>query len=192
MKLAERARHWWTVLPLLLVLAGAYWLNQPTEKPAAVVLRDGHLPDALVDGVSAQAYDVQGRPHFLLAAKQLTHYPDDDSSQLSQPDLTLLTPAGADIRLTGQSGVMSQRGELVEMTGNVQVTRAALATQSELVVRSDYLKFLPQLDRVSTNRLVTLTDAESTISARGFELDNRAQTLQFLSHVKAVHVFAPN
>ena len=192
MKLVARARYWWHVVPLLAVLAGAYWLNRPAEIVTQPLLRDPHLADALADGISAQAYDLQGKPHFILTAKQLTHYPDDDSSELTHPDVTMLTPNGADLHLTGARGVLSQRGDLVELMGEVQVTRAAVAPQSELVVRSDYLKFLPKLDRVSSNRAVTFTDANNTINAHGFELDNRAQTLQFLSQVKAVHVVTPN
>lgn len=192
MKLVARARYWWHVAPLLAVLAGAYWLNRPTVQPKPAVLRDAHLADALVDGVSAQAYDLQGKPHFLLTATQLTHYPDDDSSQLTHPDVTMLTLNGADLHLSGARGVLSQHGELIELNGDVQARRAAAATQSELLVRSDYLKFLPKLDRVSSNRAVTFSDANNTINALGFELDNRAQTLQFLSQVKAIHVVKQN
>ncbi|MGB7651260.1 MAG: LPS export ABC transporter periplasmic protein LptC [Gallionella sp.] len=192
MKLLARARYWWHVAPLLAVLAGVYWLNHPAAPIKPAVLRDAHLADALVYGISAQAYDLQGKPHFLITAKQLTHYPDDDSSQLIHPDVTMLTPSGADLHLTGARGVLSQRGDLVELMGEVQVTRAAVALQSELVVRSDYLKFLPKLDRVSSNRAVTFSDAYNTINAHGFELDNRAQTLAFLSQVKAVHVVKQN
>lgn len=192
MKLVARARYWWHVVPLLAVLAGAYWLNRPAEIIKPSVLRDAHLADALADDIRAQAYDLQGKPHFLLAAKQLTHYPDDDSSQLTKPDVTMLAPNGADVHLTGERGVLSQRGELVELMGKVQVTRAPVAQQSELLIVSDYLKFLPKLERVSSNSAVTFTDANNTINAHGFELDNRAQTLQFLSQVKAVHVVTPN
>ncbi len=192
MKLVARARYWWHIVPLLAVLAGAYWLNHPAAIVKSPVLREVHLADAVADGISAQAYDLQGKPHYLLSAEQLTHYPDDDSSELNQPDVTMLTPSGADLHLTGTRGVLRQHGELVELTGDVQATRAAVAPQSELQVRSDYLKFLPKLDRVSSNRAVTFTDADNTIHAHGFELDNRAQTLQFLSQVKAVHVVKQN
>jgi len=192
MKLVARARYWWHVAPLLAVLAGAYWLNRPAAIVTLPLVRDPHLADALAEGISARAYDSQGKPHFLLRAKQLTHYPDDDSSELTQPDVTMLTPNGADLHLTGARGMLSQRGELVELNGDAAATRAAVAPQSELSVRSDYLKFLPKLDRVSSNREVTFSDAYNTINAHGFELDNRAQTLQFLSQVKALHVVKQN
>ena len=192
MKLAARARYWWQLAPLLAVLAGAYWLNRPTEILKPVVLRDAHLADALAEGVRALSYDLQGKPHFLLTATQMTHYRDEDSSQLTQPDVTMLSPTGADLHLTGERGVLSQHGELVELMGEVQITRAAVAAQSELMMRSDYLKFLPKLDRVSSDRTVTFSNADTTITARGFEWDNRAQTLQFFSQVKAVHVVNPN
>jgi lipopolysaccharide export system protein LptC len=192
MKLVARARYWWHVVPLLAVLAAAYWLDRPAEVIEPVLLRDAHLADALAEDIRAQAYDLQGKLHFLLAVKQLTHYPDDDSSELTKPDVTMLAPNGADVHLTGERGVLSQRGEQVELTGKVHLTRAAVVGQSELSVRSEYLKFLPQLERVSSNLDVLLTDADNTISAHGFELDNRAQTLQFLSQVKAVHVVSPN
>ncbi|MGZ8967424.1 MAG: LPS export ABC transporter periplasmic protein LptC [Gallionella sp.] len=192
MKLVARARYWWHVAPLLALLAGAYWLNHPAKISPPTVVREAHLADAIANGIRAQAYDEQGQPHFLLSAQQLTHYPDDDTAELIQPDVTMLAKTGANLHLTSERGVLRQHGDLVELMGAAQLTRAAVANQSEFSLRSDYLKFLPKLEQMSSDRAVLLSDADTTINARGFALDNRAQTLQFFSQVKAVHVVKPN
>ncbi len=52
-----------------------------------------------------------------------------------------------------------------------------------ITVTSDFLHVLPNADRIVTDRAVTITDPRGTISAIGLELDNKAKTAKFGSHV---------
>jgi len=50
-------------------------------------------------------------------------------------------------------------------------------------VTSEFLHVFPNEDRIVTDRAVTIADPRGTINAIGLELDNKARTAKFGSHV---------
>ena len=86
----EKARSWLPLLPLLLLLAATYWLNQQVQPLAQTQSQLRHDVDYVVDNFSAVTLNVQGQPRFMLTAQKLWHYPDDDTTHLQKPNLTSL------------------------------------------------------------------------------------------------------
>lgn len=193
MSVASRARSWLPLLPLLGILAVTYWLDQKTqpeeEKADSSKL---HNPDAVVDNVSAVTLNQQGTPHFVMAAKQLVHYSDDDSTDLTEPDVTAIAPLRADVHMTARTGTLSSKGDVIELHNDVHIVRAASATQSELVMQTEYLKVMPNLETAQTDRPVTMDDANDHVDAVGMEMDNKAQIIKLLAQVKATNAVKQN
>ena len=85
----QRLREWSALLPLLLLLAATYWLNQQVQplppKPDRSKLHD---PDFIISKFSATTLNEQGVPRFLVSAQKMMHYPDDDSTLLDEPQLS--------------------------------------------------------------------------------------------------------
>ncbi|MEW6561974.1 MAG: LPS export ABC transporter periplasmic protein LptC [Pseudomonadota bacterium] len=186
--LKERARNWLPLLPLLLLLAATYWLNQQVRPLATVPdskLR--HDPDYTVGSFTATTLSEQGRPRFVLHAKDMTHYPDDDSTLLGQPHLLSLMPGAPNVRVTADTGTVASQGDEIFLHRNVRIVRAAFGEQSERVLTTDYLHFLPERDFADTDHPVVMTDALNTIHAVGMEMDNKARTLKLLGQVNSQH-----
>lgn len=189
MTLAARLSSWLPVLPLLGILAMSYSLDRQTQPEATKPdSRTQHTPDAIVDNLTATTLDRSGMPHFILQTKQLVHYTDDDSTTLVTPDITALTPAQPDVRITALRGNVSSKGDLLELQDEVKIVRAANTQLSELVISTDYLKVFPEKELSQTDRAVLLKDAHNTVNAVGLDMDNQAQTIKLLSQVKALHV----
>ena len=193
MTLVARARAWLPLLPLLGILAMSYWLDQQAQPE-----RDStnsarlHTADAIIDNMKAVTLNQQGTPRFIMSAKQLVHYADDDSTTLSEPDITALAPQRSDIHMTARHGTLSSKGDIIELSDEVEVVRAASKMRGELVVKSDYIKVIPDLETAETNHAVTVSEANNHMSAVGMELDNRAQTLKLLSRVKVSNAITQN
>ncbi len=186
----EKLRNWLPLLPLLLVLAGTYWLDQQVGPLLAQAdSSKRHDPDFIVNDFRATALDEQGKPHHRINAHEMRHYPDDDSLHLEQPEIIALTPNRPTLRTTAQTGTTFHRDETI-LRGDVRIVRAASTAASERVFTTTYLRALPSEDYAETDRPVTMRDAHNLVSAVGMTLDNKTQTIKLLSHVRSEHVAA--
>ena len=184
----ERLRSWLLLLPLLLLLGGAYWLNlqvQPAGSGTDQNLR--HDPDYMIDNFTATTLDEQGKIRFVMSAKKMWHYPDDDSTHLEIPRLTSLTAEHPPLRMSAQNGEISRKGDEVFLRNEVVIVRPAYAGKSELTFNTNYLHVVPNKDIVDTDQPVTMVDARTRLNAVGMELDNKARTIKFMSQVKTVY-----
>ncbi len=189
MTLVSRARHWLPLLPLLGLLGVTYWLEQKMQPtPPRPDNKQLHFPDAIIENFSASQMDAQGLPHYVLVAKKMLHFSDDDSTELEAPHFTTLSPQHPTVQITAQHGIVSRKGDEILLDKNVSITRVAQKDQSELNVLTEYLRIFPDKDLVNTDRAVTIVDATSTTHAIGLEFDNKARTLKLLTQVKSEYV----
>lgn len=189
MNLASRVRYWLPLLPLLGLLGVTYWLNQLVQpEPAKPDSSKRHDPDAIMENFSAIKLNEQGTPRFIMAAKKMQHYPDDDSTTLEMPRLATLSADRPAIHTTAKRGLVSSKGDEVFLHDDVKVLREASTLQDELTLRTEYLHVIPDKDLANTDRAVTIVDAHNTVHATGLEMDNKARTLKLLSQVRSEHV----
>ncbi|MEQ1525126.1 MAG: LPS export ABC transporter periplasmic protein LptC [Gallionella sp.] len=189
MIVAARARYWLLLLPLIALLGVTYWLNMQTQTvPPKAKVDTRFSIDARMENFSATKMDEQGKPHFIISAKQLHHYPEDDSTTLDEPVLTTLSNEGTAIRATAMRGKITSRGDEISLQNNVEMQRDASAQQDELTLKTESLQMLPKQNSITTDQPVTLTDATTTVSAVGLEMDYKVRSFKLLSKVKSVYV----
>ena len=184
----QRLREWLPLLPLLLLLGTTYWLSQQVRPLTS--MPDGkirHDPDFIVSKMFATTFDQQGAPHFILSAREMRHYPDDDSTYLETPLLDNHYPDRPLIQTSAKHGEISSKGTDVYLHGDVKIVRAAYATQEERTLSTSYLHVLPDQDLMETDRAVTMTDAHTVVNAVGMTFDNKAQTMKLLAQVRSQH-----
>lgn len=189
MTLVSRSRYWLPLLPLLLLLAFVYWLDQQVQQEVAVnANKQRHDPDGIMDNFSATTMDINGVPRALLSAKQLRHYPDHDTTELEMPRLTMLSAQHPTVHVQGIHGDISSNGNEMIFRNDVKVLREAVGVQSAMNLRTEYLRVLPNRNWADTDHAVTMVDASNTVHAIGMEMDNNARTLKLLSNVRSVHI----
>jgi lipopolysaccharide export system protein LptC len=187
LRFTERARAWLPLLPLLLLLAATWWLNQQVQPLPQVQSQQRHDVDYVVDNFSAVTLNLQGQPRFTLAAGKLWHYPDDDTTHLQMPQLTSLYANRPPTVTTARTGMVSSKGEDVFLYDEVRVVRPASDSGDEQRFATDYLHVIPDRDWAETDQSVVMTSQYNVIRAVGMELDNKARTVRLLSHVRADH-----
>lgn len=184
----DRLRAWSALLPLLLLLAAAYWLNQQVRPlPPTADRAARHDPDFIVSQFSAITLSELGTPRFMLAAQQMLHYPDDDSTHLEAPRITSLAADRPALYATAKRGTMSGKGDEIFLHDEVKIVRAASRGQSELVFTTSYLRVIPDRDLADTDQAVTMTDAHNKISAVGMQLDHKTREIKLLAQVSSAH-----
>lgn len=183
--LMERLHAWSALLPLLLLLAGTYWLTQQVlPLPPAPDYKARHDPDTIVDDFSAMALGTQGKPRFLLAAQNMEHFPDDDTTHLKEPRLINLNADRPSIHISAGRGEVSHNGDEIYLHDAVRIVRDASATQDEMVITTSYLHVVPDQQQVDTDRPITMTEARGTTSAVGMQLDGKARQIRLLAQVR--------
>lgn len=174
---------------LLASLAGlTFWLDQAVQLPVATNgIAKRHDPDYFVDGLSALKMSPQGQITYTLSADKMLHYPDDDTTRLSNPRWVSLGAGKAPVTITAEQAVVSSNGENVYFENNVRVVREPSGKQSRLVLETNFLHVIPDLDIAKTDRPVKITDANTVVNAVGLELNSETRVLKLLSNVKGVY-----
>jgi lipopolysaccharide export system protein LptC len=175
-------------LALLLLLALlTFWIDKSVQQLAPKL--DGssrHDPDYIMSNFETTKTDVNGALRYKLAASEMRHFPDVDSTDLIKPRFTQFAKDKPYTKLQGDTGNVSSDGEQVEVFGNVLVLREAFGDKGEMTVETDYLKILPNEEYATTDRPVVIKQAPGTVVyATGLIYEKQQQTVTLLHKVRA-------
>lgn len=172
---------------LVLLAAITLWIDRTVQAP--VYKANGskrHDPDYIVNNFVTTKADVKGDIQYVLAAAEMKHYPDDDSTHLERPRLTQYASGKPYTQIESQQGLVSSKGDIVQFIGNVKVVRQATADKGEMTMRTQYLKVVPDTEVATTDRPVTITEGpKSVVHAVGMVYDKKKRTIQLLNKVRA-------
>ena len=184
--LMDRLRAWSGILPLLLLLAGSYWLSQQVlPLPPVPDYKARHDPDYIIENFSAATLGENGNARYMVAARKMEHYPDNDATYLTAPRLTAPYRDKPPVHISAERGEVSHNGSEITLQDAVHVLREASARAGEMRIETTFLHVVPDDETADTDRLVRVTEAHGTTTAVGLKLDSKARTLKLLSRVRS-------
>lgn len=173
------------ILSLLALLTA--WINHIVQAPQAKL--DGsnrHDPDYLMNNFVTTQTDVNGRLRYKLAAAEMKHFPDDDTTNLVQPHYTQFNVGKPYTQVEALRGFVASDGKQVQLVDKVKITRQAFAGKGEMTVETEYLNILPDEDLVRTEKPVVIRQAPNTvIYATGMVYEKNKKTITLLHRVRA-------
>lgn len=179
------------VLAILLALV-TFWINLTVEEQGPKI--DGstrHDPDYTMNNFVTSQTEPSGKLSYVLAATEMVHYPDDDSTVLQRPRFTHYAINKPYTQIEALRGYVSSNGEEIELVDNVKVVRQAFEGKGEMQVLTEKLIILPQQDIAKTDSAVLIKQAPKTvIRAKGMLFDKKNQTIKLFNRVK-VHYERP-
>lgn len=185
--LLDRIVAWSPALLLGAMAAMTYWLDAQVRAPAPKFDGSGrHDADLYVENFKAASLDDKGRVHQALVAHAARHYPDDDSTDLDQPQITFSDPGKPRMTVTSDKASISGDRDRVVFTGHVKGVREATsetARDGPTTITSEYLLVMPKEDKIITDKAVTIADPRGIINATGMEYDNKTKTVKLRSRV---------
>lgn len=189
--MALRADKGLVVLIVAALSTLSWWLPlrmgpAPLETPA-VVSEARHIPDFFLGEFELTAMDRDGAPRYRLLADSMTHYADNDTADVSAPRMTLFRPAGPPWQARSITGWVAAGGEMVRLTGDVVITRAAKAGGQGLEVRSEEMRVWPDKNYAETDLPVTLRDPLGVTQAVGMNADFKRDVMALQSDVRGVY-----
>ena len=176
------------LFPLALMLALAmltFWLKQAVQEPPAQSTVRHHDPDYIVQNFNITSYGPGGTAQSTLAAAKMIHYPDDDSTDLIAPRMVQTRPGEPRMTVTADRGTLSQGADELFLYGNVLLVRAADAERPEMRMRTSFLHIVSAKSLALTDRQVTISDDEQSITGRGMEYDNELGRLILHERVRS-------
>jgi lipopolysaccharide export system protein LptC len=184
-----RLSSWYPIFLLLLLALLTAWLERTVQLAALEgPKRSMSEPDLVVENLSAVKSGPDGQPRQLLSASRMVHYPYDDSTHLTEPLFRRLDPAAPPLSMRAERGVVSSNGEDVNLMGNVRVVREDPGPRGALTLDTDTLHVIPDQDLAQTDAPVRISDANTTLTAVGLELDAQNRVLVLKSQVKGRYV----
>ena len=178
------------VFPLMLLSILAlltFWINHVVQPSKAKL--DGssrHDADYIMSNFVTTQTDVNGDLRYKLAALEMMHFPDDDTTNLQRPRYTQFAIGKAYTQAEGLRGYVSSDGEEVQLVDNVKITRQAFAEKGEMTVETEYLNIRPNDELVSTKSPVVIRQAPKTvIYATGMIYEKKTRTVTLLHKVRA-------
>lgn len=168
---------------LTLLAALTFWLDHATRFDESK--RDGknrHDPDFVVEKFSARKFGEDGRLLNLLVADRMSHYPDDETTDVSNPDITYLRN-DPPLHLRARSAILSKDAQVADLRGEVQGWREAAAGLPAMNFSSSQLTVYPDREIARTDVPVKFTQARSVLTGVGMDLDNKLQILSLHSRV---------
>ena len=185
--MTTRASNWVPLLLLVLFAATTFWLSRTvTGIPGKGDGATRHNPDMMVENFSARQFGLDGRVRYTLSARKMVHYPDDDTSHLTEVTLQSFEKEEPPLKATADTAMLTQKGDEVFLRGNVVMTREAGPDSSKLIVRTEYLHMIPDAGIAKTDQPVVIQDASSTVKAASMLANNKTQTMA-LTRVNAIY-----
>jgi len=175
-------------LLLLAVLATlTFWLDQAVQQDTPGNGAERHDPHHIVEKIVAHRMDANGDVKHTLYADRMTHYPDDDTTDLISPRFISNASVRTPMSITSRTARISSGGENIYFETDVRATRAAYDDHSEMVMKTSFLHVIPDEHIARTDRPVTVTDAHTVAHAIGLELNSETRTVKFLSQFKGTY-----
>lgn len=158
---------------MLLLLAGlTLWLER-TSQPDAVSQRAArHDPDYVIDNFTARRFDAEGKLYQTLEARQMRHYPDDDSTEADLPRMVYHTEQKT--FLNSDTAWIDSGAKTIVLKENVRVTREN-AKGPPTQITTSILTVLPDDEIARTQAPVTITQGQTVINGKGLEVNNKTQ-----------------
>jgi lipopolysaccharide export system protein LptC len=165
--------------------AGSYWLAEKARLSDPVARRPGHQIDYFAEHFNLTRMDDKGNALYSVSSARMTHFADDDSTLLTEPEITSARPDNPTVHMRADSGHVTSDAEQVTLLGNVQITRAPSADNPELRAKGTKLLVFPEEDIAKSDEPFEIQHGGSHIWSQTMIFDNTNRTIKMNEGIQA-------
>ena len=175
-------------LAIVVALALLSWWFQDflQDTPIIAEKKDTHFPDFFMQNFTTTTMNEQGQPTYILQARKLEHFADDDSTDIYQP-LIQFKETDGDWSITAQKAQISTNKKIIHLYQKVKVFRSSSPTRSALSIETDYLKINTETQVAETEERAHLKTQNFELDTQGMVFDNKKGILKLKSNIKGMH-----
>jgi lipopolysaccharide export system protein LptC len=180
-----------SVLPMLTVAvlaALSLWLKDVSHIADLFDMRGfRHEPGTIIEALRLTSVSRQSSTTQVLTAQRMTHFLDDDTLRLVEPRYDRFQAGGGQMHITARRGLVSEDRDNFYFLDEVRLQREANRGGEPLVLTTEYLRVMLDMDRVRTDKPVQVKQGRSRIDAQGMEADGKSGTMEFAGPVRSVY-----
>jgi lipopolysaccharide export system protein LptC len=168
-----------TLFPLLLLgllAALTFWLQRTTnfDDPLSRA-KARHDPDSFIEHFTVQRFDMSGDLKNFLVADRLVHFPDDDSTEVMQPALTVYEGA-MPTRITARRAWLSHEGKEIHLMDGVQLTHQSDSGRPDTILETARMTAYPDEETAHSDDPVKITQGRSVVVGTGMDYNGKLST----------------
>jgi len=167
-------KHQVPIFPIVLagLLAGtSFWLEHYVSSRAQLPNgRLRHDPDMVAEGAVQERFDAAGKRIYVLKTEKFEHFPDDDTTHATRPDLQHFGKPQP-LQITADTALILGEGREIQLQGNVRGHRDAAKDLPSLGFEAPRITVLPDDERAFTPDPVHMTHGRTIIDGKGLEID---------------------
>ena len=183
---------WLSATGFAILGAVTFWLWQQLEEDSNQVASTvAHEPDYYIEDMVRNTLDETGALKNILYADLVTHYPDDDSTELLQPRMEIYNGGADPWYVTAESGWVSSGSEVVLLHGEVEIWRLNDNGGREFEVLTTELRVLPEEQYAETDNPAIIKSETTTTNSIGMRANFAHDRLELLQEVKSRHEVIP-
>ncbi len=154
---------------LVLLALGSNWMisSTPTTEPA--IGAEEHKMDYYVRDFTTTLMGEKGEPFRQLSAELMVHYPDDDTTELTKPLITMFEQRTPEWKIRSEAGWLSGDGDLLLLQGKVTIDRPKTSTQDPVRIVTSNLRVQPNQNYAETEEQITIDTLDNRITSKGMQ-----------------------
>lgn len=187
--------HYLTVLLLIVLLAVVSGLifDSIEEKTDTTKEKVRHTPDYFLKNFTATTMNAKSMTAYQVKARQLEHYPDDDSMKLQHPLFTFYSDNKKTWTAQANEAQILSNSEIIHLTGNVILKQIIPSKTKDkpIHLNAEQLTIESERNIAHTKSTIQLTRGKSYIKANGMRADLNKSKIEFLSNTRSHYVLPP-
>lgn len=179
-----------TIIALLMLaivgvsVSTSFWTYNTS---AQSVIKADSQPDAFMEEVISVVMDKQGKPKLKIVTPKMIHYPDKDTTRLSEPQLTLYRKSPKPWYITSKFANATQGIEHLNFWDDVIIHHPADKTNPATVIKTATLTVFPNKQTAETDDAITLEQPHLMIQATGMRADMNVGNIKLLSQSRGIY-----
>lgn len=174
----------------LLILAVGFtgWWILKHQQGNGILLDRPHNPDSIADDVLVININAQGNPASRFSAVRMVHYPYQDTTLTTQPNLVIYVNDEQPWTITANHGKAIEGSNSIQLWDNVKFHQPAGSDKPASTVLTESFTYWPNRQFGETDKPVTLLQPGVKVTAVGLTANTITGKVDLLNEVRSSYV----
>jgi len=171
---------------IILALASlVHWQDNLIDGPVSPQQARDDEADFFMLNATTTQFSPAGKLDHRLKADEIKHFPVDNSTTTSSPNITLFHADGSAWYINAKQGSTTDNNTIIELWDNVVLKRDT--PPNVLHLKTNKLTVVASENLIHTDQDVVITDSATRINATGMKAYTEQRKIKFLSNVRVIH-----